>query len=121
MKLSTKAGFAALAAALISSPLPVAAASAAPAEDIVLAQAQTQTPARGPAARTDKGIARQEYLDQAAKRFDAMDADHDGTVTTVERRAYDRKMAEERKARRGTPMNRSSMGPAAPGNPPSKM
>jgi len=38
-----------------------------------------------------KGTTRQVYLDQAAKRFDSMDANHDGILTSEERKAHNSK------------------------------
>lgn len=35
-----------------------------------------------------KGTTRQAYLDQAAKRFDTLDANHDGILTGEERKAH---------------------------------
>jgi hypothetical protein len=42
-----------------------------------------------------KDITRQAFLDQAAKRFDAMDGNHDGTLTSAERKAAREKFRAE--------------------------
>ena len=55
-----------------------------------------------------KDITKQAFLDRAAKRFDAMDANHDGTLTSVERKAAREKFRAEH-PRRGTAAK-----PAAP-------
>ena len=64
MRFLNSAALAALAVAVLSGPV-FAADAAGPAKDIT----------------------RQAYLDQAAKRFDAMDTNHDGTLSSAERRA----------------------------------
>ena len=54
-----------------------------------------------------KGVTRQAYLDQAAQRFDSMDANHDGILTREERKAHSSKPAKEQGAR-------STVAPASP-------
>lgn len=56
-----------------------------------------------------KDITKQAYLDRAAKHFDAMDANHDGTLTSVERKAARDKFRAEHPRHQ-----RSGTAPAAP-------
>jgi len=60
-----------------------------------------------------KDITKQAFLDRAAKHFDAMDANHDGTLTSVERKAARDKFRAEHPRRHG-----SSAVPAAPSTNP---
>src|SRR5262249_34317425 len=69
--------------------------------------------ADAPNANVGKDITKQAYLDRAAKHFDAMDTNHDGTLTSVERKAAHDKFRAEHPRRHG-----SSASPAAPSTNP---
>ena len=58
--------------------------------------------ADAPTANVGKDITKQAFLDRAAKHFDAMDANHDGTLTSVERKAARDKFRAEHPRRHGS-------------------
>jgi hypothetical protein len=89
-----KTGLAALAAGLVALPLAAGAQTAAqPAKPPAPAASKADAPKAA-------GITRQQYIDQAAKRFDTMDANKDGLLTQDESRAHARKAREEQTKRR---------------------
>jgi len=92
---------AALAAALLAGPV-FAADAGSPSANPTAAPAKSHV---------SKDITRQAYLDLAGKRFDAMDANHDGTLTVAERQAAHHGM---RHSRGATP----SVTPSAPSTSP---
>jgi hypothetical protein len=101
MRFLNTAAVAALAAALLAGPV-FAADTASPSGSTAAAPAKS---------RVSKDITRQAYLDLAGKRFDAMDANHDGTLTVAERQAAHHGM---RHARGAAP----SVAPSAPSTSP---
>jgi hypothetical protein len=68
--------------------------------------------ADAPNANAGKDITKQAFLDRAAKHFDAMDANHDGTLTGAERKAAREKFRAEHPRRHGP-----GAAPATPSNP----
>ena len=87
---------------LLASLYPAAAmaqSAAAPAPASPTAKA---APAASPAPRRGGDITRDEYVERAKqsaeRRFDAMDADHDGVLTADERRAYREGHGRQRRA-----------------------
>ena len=90
MRFLTSIAVAALAVAALSAPVLAA--------DVVTPGAAPKPAATASAPAAVKSISRQAYLDQAAKRFDAMDANHDGILTSDERKAHNAKPAHERGA-----------------------
>jgi len=92
-------------AALAQTP----AAPAAPSSTPSLAAAPTTAPRRG------GDITRDQYVERAKqaaeRRFDAMDADHDGVLTADERRAY---RQEHSRRRRGAAPASNEPQPAKP-------
>jgi hypothetical protein len=84
MKFLSIASVAAVAAAVFGSA--VFAADAGNASSGAVVAPKPAASASAPAAI--KGTTRQAYLDQAAKRFDSMDANHDGILTSEERKAH---------------------------------
>jgi hypothetical protein len=109
MKLPTQAAIAALAVALLASPafaqtkqgpLPPTGSASDYQAPSASSGSTTSTTQKSASTTTKKkstqaaaqSTSRQDYLDQAAKRFDAMDANHDGTLTIAERRAYNSKI-----------------------------
>jgi len=97
MKTIVRPAIIALAAAMLLSP--VARAADVPAADSkgkpAVTQAEKATPKRA-AARPAVDVSRQQYLDQAGKRFDAIDGNRDGKLTADERRSYAQKMRTQR-------------------------
>ena len=65
------------------------------------------------APRAGQDITKQAFLDRAAKRFDAMDTNHDGTLTSAERKAAREKFRTEHPRRHGP-----AAAPAAPSSNP---
>ena len=111
MKFSTQAAIAAVAAALLATPV-LAQTKTGPLpptgspSDYQNAPGSTGSTQRSATTRKSatksspatKDVSRQEYLDQAAKRFDAMDTNHDGMVNNAERRSFDSKQRAARSA-----------------------
>ena len=102
MKTMTRTALAAVAAAVLLSPVAWA-ADVTPAAGAKTAQTETTAPKATPKpkrTRAPSEITRQAYVDHARemaeKRFDAMDTNHDGKLTVAERRAYYKKVREER-------------------------
>ena len=100
MKTMTRTALAAVTAGLLLSPVAWA-ADVTPASGAKMAQTEKAIPKR---TRAPSEITRQAYIDHARemaeKRFDAMDANHDGKLIVAERRAYYKKMREAREKRR---------------------
>lgn len=96
MKTITRTALAAVTAGLLLSPVAWA-ADVTPASGAKPAQTEKAMPKR---TRASQVITRDQYLararERAEKRFDAMDANHDGKLTVAERRAYYKKMREAR-------------------------
>jgi hypothetical protein len=108
MKTMTRTALAAIAATVLLSPVAWA-ADVTPATGAKSAQTETTTPKKR--TRAPQEMTREQYIDHArdlaGKRFDAMDANHDGKLTTAERRAYSKKMREAREKRREERMNKA--------------
>ena len=111
MKTITRTVVAALATAVLLSPV-ARAADVTPATGAKMAQTEKAMPKR---TRAPQDVTRQQYLDQAGKRFDAMDANHDGKLTSVERRDYFKKMREAREHKREQRRERMHQPPAGQG------
>ena len=107
MKTMTRTALASIAAAVLLSPVAWA-ADVTPATGAKSAQTETTAPKR---TRAPREMTRDQYIDHArdlaGKRFDAMDANHDGKLTTAERRAYSKKMHEAREKRHEERMNKA--------------
>jgi hypothetical protein len=105
----TRTALASIVAAVLLSPVAWA-ADVTPTTGAKSAQAETTAP-KPKRARAPSEMTRDQYVDRArdaaGKRFDAMDANHDGKLTTAERRAYNKKMREAREKRREERMNKA--------------
>jgi hypothetical protein len=112
MKTMTRTALASIAAAVLLSPVAWA-ADVTPATGAKSAQTETTTP-KPKRTRAPSEMSREQYIDHArdlaGKRFDAMDANHDGKLTSAERRAYSKKMREAREKRREERMNKAPSG-----------
>jgi hypothetical protein len=82
----------------VVAPKPAASAPAASASSPAPVVAPKPTASNAPAPAAAQGITRQAYLDLAGKRFDSMDANHDGILTGAERKAHNNKPAKEQGA-----------------------
>jgi phosphate-selective porin len=64
------------------------AAHPTPAKPAIFVAEAPHAASAGQSAREEHSVTREGFLKKAAERFEAMDANHDGTVTPDERRAF---------------------------------